>query len=271
MPIDPSDNTHQPLRLVQITDSHLGSRQGEPLLGMDTDQSLAEVVQLVSAERGESDLLLATGDLSNNGSEAAYQRFHALTEPLARQALWLPGNHDDWSLMQRAMAGGGELLRSLVLAEWQIIMLDSTIAGQPGGALSTEELSFLQHTLQQSTASHVLLCLHHHPVNIGCQWLDQQQVSNSKALFDIVDSFDSVRGLLWGHIHQQHDQMRQGVRLMATPSTCIQFEAHSDRFKLARLNPGYRWLELYPDGRIETAVSRLQSTQCTIDYDSSGY
>ncbi|NNC55616.1 MAG: hypothetical protein HKO07_07840, partial [Pseudomonadales bacterium] len=38
------------LRVLQITDCHLGERSGEVLAGMDTDASLASVLELLVAE-----------------------------------------------------------------------------------------------------------------------------------------------------------------------------------------------------------------------------
>ncbi len=266
------DAFQKPIKLLQITDSHLGDQPGESLLGMDTDYSLDLVLQLIRSEREQADLLLATGDISSCGALASYQRFHQLTEDLARHALWLPGNHDTLPVMQEAVGDGGQLWRSVSVDGWQLVMLDSTIPGKAGGAISSSELAFLQQSLEQSVGRHVLICLHHHPITIGCDWLDQQQVANSEAFFEVLDQFDHVRGLLWGHVHQSIDQQRNGVRLLASPSTCIQFEANSPDFQLARLNPGYRWLELYPDGSIKSDISRVTGVTFDIDYEQAdGY
>lgn len=271
IPFDNSSSGLEPIRLVQLTDSHLGDQPGEQLLGLDTDESLELVTQLALKERGRSDVLLATGDIANHGAEPAYRRFYDKTQNLANHALWLPGNHDNWLAMQNVLVDDQALARSANIANWQIVMLNSTIPGQVGGAFSKDELAFLNETLKASNADHILLCLHHHPIDIACDWLDPQQVTNSDDFFTIVDSSPKVRGVLWGHIHQQIDQLRKGVKLMSTPSTCIQFAANSREFELARLNPGYRWLELYTDGRIDTEVSRLQGVDFSIDYDSAGY
>ncbi len=260
-----------PVHLIQITDPHLGAEVGSTLLGLDTDHSLNHVIALIKEERGQPDLLLATGDLSNDGSVASYRRFHQLTRSIAPRALWLPGNHDDYAPMGEAIAGGPELSRTLVLGNWQVVMLNSAIPGKVGGGFSDQELGFLQHTLAEKSTEHTLVCLHHQPVDIGCDWLDQQRVANASAFFSILDRFDHVRGLLWGHIHQQVDRQRNGVQLMASPSSCIQFAPNSPGFKLDRAKPGYRWLELYADGRIETGVSRV-TIEFDIDYDSAeGY
>ena len=42
---------------------------------------------------------------------------------------------------------------------------------------------------------------------------------------------------------------------MATPATCIQFKPDSNHFALDTLQPGWREIELHPDGRIETRVN----------------
>ena len=59
--------------LVQLTDSHLFAEAGGKLLGMDTGESLQRVVDLVIDEHPSVDLILATGDLSQDGSLASYQ------------------------------------------------------------------------------------------------------------------------------------------------------------------------------------------------------
>jgi len=268
VPID----SHQPIKLLQITDTHLGAQAAETLLGLNTDYSLEQVVDLVRRERPHADLLLATGDISSCGAGQSYHRYRQLTKGIADQTLWLPGNHDTVAAMREAAKDGNEMAGCATIGNWHIIMLNSKTPGKVGGSLSDKELAKLRVGLQQSREGYALVCLHHHPVSIGCDWLDEQKVSNAETLFSVLDEFTHVRGLLWGHVHQQIDQQRNGVKLMATPSTCIQFAADSADFKLDRLSPGYRWLDLQENGDIETGVSRVSGVVFDIDYDdSSGY
>lgn len=266
---DQTEHSSTLLRVLQITDSHLGEQVGERLLNLDTDESLLAVLDLIAQERPSCDLLLATGDIANHASEAAYQRFQGLTNHVAPDVLWLPGNHDDPQLMASAL--GGPLVKAAHLGQWMFIMLDSTARGEVGGSFSEQELAFLAQQLEQAGDCHVLISLHHHPITVGCAWLDEQVVSNAEAFWALVDGCAQVRGVLWGHVHQHIDTERNGVRLMATPSSCVQFAPGSDNFKLDRANPGYRWLNLHQDGRIETGISRVQR-QFDIHYDNSdGY
>jgi Icc protein len=261
------------VNLVQISDAHLCETPGGTLLGMDTDHSLQMVIQRIASERGRPDILLLTGDLSDYGSAAAYSRMHAYSKQLTKDCFWLPGNHDDREVMAAALAGSNSLSDTIRIANWQIIMLDSQVPGRAGGGLGEEQLSLLAGSLEQATRDglNVLVCLHHHPIEIGCAWLDEQIVADADAFFAILDRHSAVKGVLWGHIHQQVDSERNGVLLMGSPSTCVQFAPGSEIFKADDLSPGYRWLDLYPNGVIDTGVSRVEGVKFTVDLDSQGY
>jgi Icc protein len=42
-------------------------------------------------------------------------------------------------------------------------------------------------------------------------------------------------------------------------------------FKVDTTAPGYRWLRLHDDGRLETAVSRVVGLEFEVDYGGTGY
>ena len=60
-----------PLRFIQITDTHLHDHADGTLRGVNTAQTLAEVVELVRAREPHIDGILATGDLSHDGGTPA--------------------------------------------------------------------------------------------------------------------------------------------------------------------------------------------------------
>ncbi|MEH6568248.1 MAG: 3',5'-cyclic-AMP phosphodiesterase [Halioglobus sp.] len=261
------------IRLVQLTDAHLYAQFGGTLLGMDTDESLQCVVNLVNAERPAPDVLLLTGDLSDHGSANAYARMRDYSAQITDSCYWLPGNHDDRQLMEAALAATTCLSSEVRIGNWQIVLLDSQVPGCVGGELGDGQLSLLEKALEQASRQgmHTLVCLHHHPVPIGSAWLDEQIVADAEAFFAIVDRYPGVKGILWGHIHQQIDEYRNNVALMGSPSTCVQFAPGTDNFKADDTSPGYRWLELGEDGSIASGVSRVQGVEFTVDLDSQGY
>jgi hypothetical protein len=85
--------------VVQLTDAHLFADPAGTLLGLRTRDSLRHVIAQVRREQPCIDLLLCTGDLSQDGSAASYQAFRDLTGDFAVPARWLPGNHDEARVM----------------------------------------------------------------------------------------------------------------------------------------------------------------------------
>ncbi|MDH4039793.1 MAG: 3',5'-cyclic-AMP phosphodiesterase, partial [Gammaproteobacteria bacterium] len=249
-------------RVVQLTDTHLCKAQGGTLLGMDTDHSLQAVIDLVKAERPQIDLLLGTGDLSDQGALEAYRRLQEYFAQLTATSCWLPGNHDDRANMESVADNPLRLCRELRLGRWQVVMLDSQVPGEVGGELGAGELALLEGALAAAAEQDLysLVCLHHQPVPIGCAWLDEQMVVDAADFFAILDRFPGVRGVLWGHVHQQVDRLRGDIRLMSSPSTCVQFAPGSAGFKADAESPGYRWLDLHEDGSLHTGVSRVLGT-----------
>jgi 3',5'-cyclic-AMP phosphodiesterase len=79
-------------------------------------------------------------------------------------------------------------------------------------------------------------------------------LENAAEFLATVDRHPNVRAIVWGHVHQSHDALRKGVRLLATPSTCAQFLPNSDDFAVDVRPPAYRTLELRPDGSLLTEV-----------------
>ncbi len=261
------------LRLVQVTDTHLGLEQGDELLGMDTDYSLEVVLERVRREQSGLDLVLATGDLSDCGAGTAYSRLQAHLAVLEVPSFWLPGNHDDRDQMVANCGEPARLSSEIEAGAWQILMLNSQRPGEVGGEIGAAQLAWLRERLAAAAAGgqFTLVCLHHPPLSIGSAWLDEQQVVDGGQLLALLAGFDGVRGLLWGHIHQEFDQLRGHTRLLASPSTCVQFAPGCANFKVDPLGPGYRWLQLFPDGRLETGVSRVDDVLFDVDLDSGGY
>jgi 3',5'-cyclic-AMP phosphodiesterase len=267
------DTTDTPVQVVQLTDTHLCQMHGGTLLGMDTDHSLQAVIDLVKRERPPLHLLLGTGDLSDGGARPAYDRLQGYFDQLSSDNYWLPGNHDNREAMQAAASRPDRLCKEIRVARWQILLLDSQVPGQVGGQLGEGELALLDSALAaaQGQQLHTMVCLHHQPVTIGCGWLDEQMVADADAFFAVLDRYPGVRAVVWGHVHQEIDRLRNGVRLLASPSTCVQFAAGCENFKADDQPPGYRWLELHDDGRVESAVSRVRNVHFEVELDSGGY
>ncbi|MCH1920014.1 3',5'-cyclic-AMP phosphodiesterase [Shewanella sp. A3A] len=266
----------QHVRLVQLTDPHLFADDEGHLLGVNTANSLAAVISTVKALSYPADLLLATGDISQDFSASSYRNFVEAIQPLQLPCHYLPGNHDDPRIMHLHMQGEriyGQ--QRILIGNWQLLLLDSTVRGKPGGHLADAEWQLIRDAIAAEPDRHVLIVMHHNPIKVSCAWLDQHWLDNGDELLTELAQYPQIKGVLWGHVHQQLDKhypSQDGmIKLMATPSTCIQFKPQSSYFALDMVQPGYRLLELRADGSIITNVYRVPGERFSPDVQSSGY
>jgi Icc protein len=174
--------------------------------------------------------------------------------------------------MQRLLNQGKvHCVPSLTYNDWLLLFLDSTIANETGGHLNPAQLAELETALASHPRLHTLICLHHQPVPVGSQWIDSIGLNNPADLFEVVNRHPQVKGMLCGHVHQHFEGRQDHIKLMATPSTCIQFLAGQDDFAIDHCPPGYRWLALLPDGEICTGVELLAEMPSGLDLASMGY
>lgn len=265
----------KPIRILQITDTHLGKDEDETLLGLRTADSLADVLERakeIKELEGHFDLVLSSGDISNDGTPGSYDRFvRAVRKTIPNTPIaWLDGNHDDPASM-RAIQSSAPITGHLMLGGWQIILLSSRVPYEERGELPESELLRLESLLQAEPVAPTLIFLHHQLIPVGSAWIDQYVVSNSKAFFSITDRFDNIKAISWGHVHQEFHRVRKGVDLIATPSTCVQFKPNCDDFMVDNVMPGFRIYDLMPNGSYASEVCRVSERAYNIDYASSGY
>jgi Icc protein len=242
-------------RIVQITDCHLYADPESRLDGLDTAATLARVVERLRQD-APPDLLLATGDLAQAGEVGAYRRLAEQLEGIEAPLLALPGNHDERAAMRAGLAGaqfGGQY----AFGSWRVAGLDTLVPGQAGGRLAGAALDDLERRLA-TCDGFWLIALHHPPIAIGSRWMDAMGLANGVELMALAGRFsDRVKALVWGHNHQIYDGWQDGIRLLGTPSTCIQYLPGSDDYAVDPAPPGYRWLELHDDGAVSTGVVRV--------------
>lgn len=251
-------------KLLQFTDLHWFADPATDYRGCNTRRSFGRVLD-AARPRLPVDALLMTGDLVDDGSPAGYAALADLLAPLGVPALCIPGNHDAptalAALTGRAhMRVGGQHR----IGGWLVCLLNSFIADDACGRLSPAQLSGLDRALAREPQRHALVALHHQPMPVGSRWLDGVGLQEPAALWAVLQRHANVRGVVFGHVHQEFDATRGGIRVLGTPSTCAQFLKHSDDFALdPTLGPGYRWFELGDDGALATGVERVAASVAT--------
>ena len=260
------------IKLIQISDIHLFTDKEAALLGVKTEDSFQAVIDMLHKQSPKPDFLILSGDLAQDHAETTYRRIAEKLKPLSLPIYYIPGNHDDPKVMARVYPLDTIVSeRQIVQDSWQIILLDSHKPGAVEGYLAPSELDFMQRCLQQYPEHHSIVAFHHQPFPVGSAWLDNLGLKNADMLWKILAHYPRAQTVLFGHVHQEHSKNFNGIQCYSSPSTCIQFKTRSDQFALEKLPPGYRWLELFPNGSIETKVCRANHYVGVFDVNAKGY
>jgi len=223
--------------------------------GASSHASLQRVLDHYNAGDWRADRVFVTGDLIQDDSAGAYDRFRELLLPLNMRVHCLPGNHDVRKLMQNVCrVPPFSYCAKEEVGDWLMLGLDSCISGDAGGELAAQELERLDGLVSNSTAKHVMVCLHHPPVPMGSAWLDTVGLKNGDEFLSRAQALGKVRLVVFGHVHQPYDAEHSGMRIVGTPSTCSQFKPGSDDFALDDRPPAYRRITLCKDGSTDNEL-----------------
>lgn len=208
----------QPLRILHLSDTHLF---GDGTLHhgiVDTTAALQRV--LARADTLEDlDLVVVTGDLSEDGSVGSYRKLVALIEPFAARhgarAFYVMGNHDDRAAFEQIVGprDGTDVVRG-----FGIVRLDSSVPGFGYGDVNPDKLDRLVESLMFSEADQgTVVLVHHPPIPASTHLLASLELKYPQLLLDICAA-GGVRLVLCGHYHHPLTTFARGVTVSVGPS-----------------------------------------------------
>lgn len=260
------------LKLLQLSDLHVTPHAGELMLGIDTEAFFQQTLKHAVDRHGPFDLILLTGDLAQDPCADSYRRICRHLSSYNTRCLCLPGNHDDFGLMQTHLHTGNiGCDKQLVLDGWLILMLNSQKIDSPIGVLADDELAFLAQTLESHAGLPTLIAVHHHCIASGSSWMDTMRIQNSAAFLALIKKHPQVKAVTCGHVHQTFTKHEGQIALFAAPASCFQFTPHSSEFSIDDTPPGYRVFRLYGDGRLQSEVFRLPIKMTDLDRNAREY
>ena len=265
------------INILQITDLHLSL----PVI-TDTNSSIYNdignrqrsfetVLKQALNDNIRCDLIIVTGDLVNKVKPSVYDHIFKVLALTQIPFACIAGNHDvtdengeDLPFFQRELvaqpADTRLLSRHLIESKyWQLLLLDSSIAGKVAGEVTDADIDWLCQRLSACDKP-ALIALHHHILPVNSDWIDAHMVENAERFWQAMAPFKHLQVIISGHTHQEQIRHRQGVTVYSTPSTCYQFKpfSHDFAYDSTRL-PGYRWLQLANNGKVASWVERLDT------------
>ncbi len=216
--------------IAQISDLHICAG-GKPVGGhVDTAGALQRAVAQLGALVPAPDVVLATGDLVDDASDAAYGVLLDLLGPLGMPVLPIPGNHDDRAALRRAfarhawVAGCADRVR-YVADDWpvRLIALDTLVPGATHGGLDQDDVAWLDSQLAAAPRRPTLVFLHHPPFATGMPGMDALGLRDGRAaLAGVIARHPQVERVVAGHVHRSIQARWQGTVASTAPSTAHQ-------------------------------------------------
>ncbi len=195
--------------IVQISDAHL-CPEGDLLHGIsDPVVALTAAVTQINAMDPAPDLVIFTGDLTEDGLTSEYAVAARLLGELRAPLRILPGNHDDREGFRSAFAAGFDLPAQGPL-HWvaddfgplRVIGLDVTVPGDHHGRIEAAHLAWLEAALARAPDRPTLLAMHQPPILTGITFMDRYRCYGEQGLLELISRFPSVQRVACGHVHR---------------------------------------------------------------------
>ena len=211
--------------VAQVTDIHLGFQPDDP--AEMNRKRFDEVIATLLALNPQPSLLLATGDLTEHGTVAAYQTLKSVTDRLPFPVHFALGNHDVRANFRAVfpdvpVTDTGHVQYAVVHGPLRFVVLDTLLEGHHGGALSPEQAAWLDATLAQDARPTVLV-LHHPPIETGNGWMTEDlDAPWVQRLAAVVRRHPQVIRMITGHLHRAIVTGWHGTTLAVCPSSAPQ-------------------------------------------------
>lgn len=239
------------MRIAQITDAHILEKGkhwfSEPATA--TADRLGRAVDFLNRLQPALDVVLFTGDLSEDGCDASYEHLLELLQPLKIPLFVIPGNHDRREALRSAFQKAdylpkrGYLHYVIDLYPVRLIGLDTVIEGEGGGRLCPQRLHWLEETLRQDSKKPTFLFMHHPPglIRTGTKLFD-------RALCDVpldwgqwLQLHPQILGIFSGHYHSlcvsHFAEKTCWIAPSLSPSQCIHNPREDEEIAALDLTP----------------------------------
>jgi Icc protein len=219
---------------LHLSDLHLAP-PGRLLAGVDPMRQLRSVLARLERLAVAPAFIVVSGDLTEDGSAEGYAVVNAVLSELGgggTPVLLALGNHDDRATFRRVVLGEeraddpGPYCHSRLIDGLRVIVLDSTIPGDAGGAVGVAQLAWLEGELELPAPRGNLIVLHH-PCRLGgpVHHYPAFIVREAAALEALVARHhDRVVGVLAGHSHQANSAPFGGTLHATAPAVLCQLD-----------------------------------------------
>jgi 3',5'-cyclic AMP phosphodiesterase CpdA len=206
------------MRFAHISDLHLcPDPVANPSVNDDANRMAERLAQDLAGIRDGLDLVVMTGDLTDDASSWSFGRFEELFRDLGLPMVTVPGNHDGPSGYHAHKTGSGLFAgwdiseRVVEIGALRLLGIDTCVEGATTGAIPEASLTHLEQEL--GTAGPPLVVVMHHPPFLpGLREFDEISALEGTERFAALLRGAAVPPtVLCGHVHRPYVAVHAGA------------------------------------------------------------
>lgn len=238
------------IKVAHITDTHLLKDSSLTLNQINPVARLKKIISIV--EKRKYDLVIFTGDISDDGNENSYNLFFDSIEILSHPCIIISGNHDNATTLNAMQENKKTCIPisklPITINNWNFLFLNTNVTNQPYGEIKQDDVILMKSTMEKLTGK--ICVIMHHPVfpsYIGN--LDQYNVKNPEYFLSLCEN--KIDLVICGHIHGDHRWVFNKTAFESAPSTLFQFDnpdASSQNYRIDNALFGYKEYFFYESG-----------------------
>lgn len=193
------------------------------------ENKLSVCIDHINNIKPKPDIVLVTGDLTDNGSLQSVQHADELLRCLQCPYYIVPGNHDSRSSLWSVFGGSAcpsrlEDYLCFVIDSHHIrlIGLDSTVTGIPGGEMCDMRINWLDDCLSVEKEQPTIIFMHHPPVKFGVRETDVDGFIGAGKFGEIIARYTNIESILCGHVHLPVHTRWHGTVISSSPGMGMQ-------------------------------------------------
>lgn len=230
------------MRIALLSDLHL-TENGVHIWGVDTLGNFNKAIEKIRREP-DLDAIVIAGDLSNDGSFWTYKYVDDKLNETGIPSFCCPGNHDSISMMMNEYTPS-YFHRDTVsfIGEYKLILLNSVVPddvemgkNKSRGWLFPGSFELLRQEL--SDGKPAIVVLHHPPIEPG-GWLNRKLLDNRDDFNCLLENFDNVRLVMYGHTHFFLESKIHNALYVAPSGVGFAFDKDLQKFEIADGQEGY--------------------------------